>query len=332
MGSFGERMKREREMRAITIEQIAESTKIGSRMLNALEREDFAKLPGGIFNKGFVRAYAKYLGLDEEQAVTDFMAVYTEFQKKDQPLLGDPAVNGNGLSPAEAAAIAETIANTKGMSGDRRRQAAQGAGVIAAAAVLVVVLGAGGFFFKYYQGKKALAAVAAAKTRTTRQHSTATPSSAAPETAAPAAVTSTNSTLSSDSTNTVLAAGAATPDRVQMRTDEPGETSYPEYYKPSSPDPIDSSAAKRAKKNKVNLEIRAKEESWVRITGDGRLLMEGILSPSASRQFAAARELVVKLGNAGVVELSYNGKPVPAFSPETKTKTITFTPDGQTSQ
>src|SRR3954471_21409030 len=262
MGSFGERMKREREMRAITIEQIAESTKIGSRMLNALEREDFAKLPGGIFNKGFVRAYAKYLGLDEEQAVTDFMAVYTEFQKKDQPLLGDPAVNGNGLSPAEAAAIAETIANTKGMSGDRRRQAAQGAGVIAAAAVLVVVLGAGGFFFKYYQGKKALAAVAAAKTRTTRQHSTATPSSAAPETAAPAAVTSTNSTLSSDSTNTVLAAGAATPDRVQMRTDEAGETSYPEYYKPSSPDPIDSSAAKRAKKNKVNLEIRAKEESW----------------------------------------------------------------------
>src|SRR5947199_9396607 len=82
MGSFGERMKREREMRAITIEQIAESTKIGSRMLHALEHEDFAKLPGGIFNKGFVRAYAKYLGLDEEQAVTDYLAAEVEQERK----------------------------------------------------------------------------------------------------------------------------------------------------------------------------------------------------------------------------------------------------------
>src|SRR5690242_314583 len=74
MASFGERIKREREMRGISLEEIAESTKIGKRNLEALETEDFDKLPGGIFNKGFVRAYAKYLGLDEEQAVTDFLA------------------------------------------------------------------------------------------------------------------------------------------------------------------------------------------------------------------------------------------------------------------
>jgi cytoskeleton protein RodZ len=333
MGSFGERMKREREMRAITIEQIAESTKIGSRMLHALEHEDFAKLPGGIFNKGFVRAYAKYLGLDEEQAVTDFMTVYTEFQKKDQPLLGEPGVNGNGLSPAEAAAIAETIANTKSMSGDRRRPA-QGAGFIAAGAVLVVVLGAGGFFFKYYEGKKAVAAVAAAKTRAERKLHPGSAAAALPERSSPTAnADPSDPRLSSASTDSVLAANAATPDRVQTTPiNDAGETSYPEYYKPSTQDPADASAAKRSKKNKVNLEIRAKEESWVRITGDGRLLMEGILSPSTSRQFNAARELVVKLGNAGVVDMSYNGKPLPAFSPDTKTKTITFTPDGQTSQ
>src|SRR4051794_19331296 len=74
MASFGERLKREREMRNVSLEEIAESTKIGKRNLQALETEDFDRLPGGIFNKGFVRAYAKYLGLDEDQAVTDFLA------------------------------------------------------------------------------------------------------------------------------------------------------------------------------------------------------------------------------------------------------------------
>ena len=74
MASFGERLKREREMRGVSLEEIAESTKIGKRHLQALETEDFDQLPGGIFNKGFVRAYSKYLGLDEDQAVTDFLA------------------------------------------------------------------------------------------------------------------------------------------------------------------------------------------------------------------------------------------------------------------
>jgi cytoskeletal protein RodZ len=69
---FGERLRREREMRKITLEEIALATKIGTRALRALEKEEFRKLPGGIFNRGFVRAYARYLGIDEEQAVADY--------------------------------------------------------------------------------------------------------------------------------------------------------------------------------------------------------------------------------------------------------------------
>ena len=69
---FGERLRREREMRKITLEEIALATKIGTRALRALEEEEFGKLPGGIFNRGFVRAYARYLGIDEEQAVADY--------------------------------------------------------------------------------------------------------------------------------------------------------------------------------------------------------------------------------------------------------------------
>ena len=67
-------------MRGITLEEIAEATKIGTRSLRALELQDFDKLPGGIFNKGFVRAYSKYLGIDEEQAVADYVAAVNEAQ------------------------------------------------------------------------------------------------------------------------------------------------------------------------------------------------------------------------------------------------------------
>lgn len=75
---FGEKLQREREMRGITLDEIAKATKIGTRSLRALEQEDFNKLPGGIFNKGFVRAYARFLGIDEEQAVADYLAAIDE--------------------------------------------------------------------------------------------------------------------------------------------------------------------------------------------------------------------------------------------------------------
>lgn len=80
MGTFGERLQREREMRGITLEEIAEATKIGTRSLRALEEQDFEKLPGGIFNKGFVRAYSKYLGIDEDQAVADYVTALGDAQ------------------------------------------------------------------------------------------------------------------------------------------------------------------------------------------------------------------------------------------------------------
>src|SRR5579863_4001975 len=83
MGTFGERLQREREMRSITLQEISGSTKISTRMLKALEEEDFKKLPGGIFNKGFVRAYCRYLGIDEEQAVADYLAALAENDKSE---------------------------------------------------------------------------------------------------------------------------------------------------------------------------------------------------------------------------------------------------------
>src|SRR5579859_29818 len=78
MGAFGDRLRREREMRGITLDEITESTKISRRHLEALERDHFDQLPGGVFNKGFVRAYARFLGIDEDQAVADYSLASNE--------------------------------------------------------------------------------------------------------------------------------------------------------------------------------------------------------------------------------------------------------------
>jgi transcriptional regulator with XRE-family HTH domain len=71
-GNFGERLKRERELREVTLEEITQATRIGSRFLEALENEDWDRLPGGVFNRGFVRSIAHYLGLDEEAFLAEY--------------------------------------------------------------------------------------------------------------------------------------------------------------------------------------------------------------------------------------------------------------------
>ena len=70
--TFGESLKREREMRGVTLEEVSGATRIATRFLKAIEDEQWDQLPGGVFNRGFVRAVARYLGLDEENIVAEY--------------------------------------------------------------------------------------------------------------------------------------------------------------------------------------------------------------------------------------------------------------------
>lgn len=69
---FGEHLKRERELRGVTLEEVAAATRISPRFLEALENEQWDRLPGGAFNRGFIRSVARYLGLDEENMVAEY--------------------------------------------------------------------------------------------------------------------------------------------------------------------------------------------------------------------------------------------------------------------
>lgn len=73
MSDFGRRLREARERRGLTVRQIAETTKISAVAIEALERNDLSRLPGGIFSRGFVRSYAIEVGLDADATVRDFL-------------------------------------------------------------------------------------------------------------------------------------------------------------------------------------------------------------------------------------------------------------------
>lgn len=71
--TFGDELRRERELRQVELREIAEATKINRRYLEALEQNDFSELPGGLFNRSFVRAYCQTLGIDDEVMVNAYL-------------------------------------------------------------------------------------------------------------------------------------------------------------------------------------------------------------------------------------------------------------------
>ena len=77
--SFGEKLLRTREKRRITLDQLGARTKIATSLLRGLEAGDCGRWPGGIYSRGFVRAYAEGVGLDPEQTVGIFIECYPAF-------------------------------------------------------------------------------------------------------------------------------------------------------------------------------------------------------------------------------------------------------------
>ena len=124
--SFGDELRRERELRQISLREVSQATKISLRYLEALERNDFAGLPGGAFNRGFVRAYSEHIGIDSEAMVNAYLL---EEQR------GDPSVAG--LLRGKLARGTEPAAVPGGLRRGRRRVLF---GVLAMAALIAGAL------------------------------------------------------------------------------------------------------------------------------------------------------------------------------------------------
>jgi len=92
---FGVKMKRLREERGVSLRQISDATKLSVGALEALERDDISRLPGGIYSRAFVRSYAIEIGLDPEQSVRDFMVQFPD----ESVTAGSPYAPHQGYTP-----------------------------------------------------------------------------------------------------------------------------------------------------------------------------------------------------------------------------------------
>ena len=258
MGKFGDKLRRERELRGVTLDEIAEATKIGTRSLRALEEERFDQLPGGIFNKGFVRSYARFLGLDEEQAVADYMSAQSE-----QPSKTD--VLEKMAAQAEAARKNE-VASLGGKSANANRW------WTAIAILVLLTIGAAGgwkYYQKYYQQKAE--AVNPAPEAPPPQMQTTPP---APSSLTPADSASIN------------------PSNVSPAPGNP-ETTRPTASNsgPVAAKPADSGSA-------LELQIHVTRATWLSVQADGKEPTTETLRDSATKTVVAQNRVVLTTGNA----------------------------------
>ena len=277
MESFGARLKREREQRKITLDEIALSTKIGIRFLTALEEEQFDQLPGGIFNKGFVKAYARYLGIDEGQAVADYVTA-----------------SGTSLpeaTPEESPELAVLAARVPESEVSPETGLPWG---LFAMALLIVAFGLA--IWGFYSRDK----------------------TAKPNLVVPALVDAGKSTLAPENVAQAPPAKAAP----EMGSAPPVPSTQAAAHEASPADAISNPGA-------FLVQIKAREDSWVAISADGREIMQDTLSASEQKSIGAREEIVIKTGNAGALDISFNGKKLPSQGAPNQVKTLTFDPNGQ---
>ena len=297
MPSFGQKLKLEREKRNITLDQISVSTKIGIRMLQALEEDKFNQLPGGIFNKGFVRAHSRFLGLDEDQTIADYLQASGDAL----PASTEPAALGEG-SRENAAHEGVTRENRADKNKDKdkvsRLEASADApprqvpwGVFAGA-LLVVAL--------------ALSFWSHRRLEHTREAVRPTPATATTQASGQASVSDLPTTSSPiNGSPTGVPAPAVVP-----------KTSH------------DLASASPAISGEFTVVIRAREESWTTITADGKTISSELLPAGSERVVRGRKEITVRTGNAGGVDFRFNEKKVDTGGDYGEVKTVTFGPRG----
>jgi transcriptional regulator with XRE-family HTH domain len=99
---FGASLRRERERRVVSLDEIAEQTKVSASMLAGLERGDLSRWPTGIFRRAFVRSYAAAVGLDVEDTLAEFLRVFPEDGSRAKPRSASSAGHAMRLSLGDA--------------------------------------------------------------------------------------------------------------------------------------------------------------------------------------------------------------------------------------
>lgn len=300
MESVGEFFRQVRETKGLTIDEVASKTRIRTDFVKALEDGNFAKLPDQVFARGFVRSYARSLGLDEEDAIHRFIQSAGSFYEKQDE---------------------RERLKVRQVEEDRKRQANRKAVAIAiGVAVLTLV-----FLLSREQStvfRRGAPEQASTTKRATQPSKDVAESvnreperqvEAAKPPEPPAAVPS------KAPSEAPRRQEASIPD-VASRV-EPDATSAGSLGSPGSEGPlagIGLNAIENRSDGQLNLDLEATELSWVVVQIDNGSPQESLLRPGEKGHWTGQDQFILTLGNAGGVKAELNGKPQKPFGPSGK--------------
>ncbi|CUS38006.1 conserved hypothetical protein [Candidatus Nitrospira nitrosa] len=301
MESVGEFFRQVRETKGLTIDEVASKTRIRTDFVKALEDGNFAKLPDQVFARGFVRSYARSLGLDEEDAIHRFIQSAGSFYEKQDE---------------------RERLKVRQIEEDRKRQANRKAVAIAIGiAVLTLV-----FLLSREQStvfrRGAPEQVSATKRTTQPNKDVAESVTREPERTVDAAksVESQAGTIHKATAEAPRRQDAAVPEVVAPRV-ESDATSVGAPGSAGSDGPlagIGLNAIESRGDGQLNLDLEATELSWVVVQIDNGSPQESLLRPGEKGHWTGQDQFILTLGNAGGVKAELNGKPQKPFGPSGK--------------
>jgi cytoskeleton protein RodZ len=279
MDSIAEIVRRARKERGLTLDEVAASTRINRKYLEAIESGDRTAIPGGFFYKSFVRQYAAALATDSNKVVDEVDQVLDA----EEPAV--PAEQDDELLKAIAAS-----APAPERSGHRWVPSTFGYVIL----LILALIGSTGAYMWWHRTQESQIAKRVAAPVVTQAPSAPSPKT---ETAPPAA------------------------------TPPPAETPAPaEQPKEEQPAPPADTPAVVNSDDKITLDIAANELTWISLTADGKYVFSGLLQPGESKTFAAKENARLRIGNAGGLDVKFNGKPTGPIGPKSQVRTVNFTP------
>jgi cytoskeletal protein RodZ len=345
MGDFGNKFRKAREAKELSFDDVSNVIKISSRMLRAIEAEDFDQLPGGVFNKGFIRSYAKQLGLDPEEAVTEYLDQMHQAQLTAQAAWQPPSVEETRPAKSKTVKSAGSARSTvksqtpvevqelpdlhlpreqdlrSGKKGRIGGLSAEFPWKLVALAGVIVILGTVLWTRHSHQQPPATATSAtSAQPQPTSQVPSppvnpGIPSAVVPNSGSP------NTSTAGQQESPAPSAASSAPDLPE----EKGDVTIRNFGKPL-PKSTDKSTEKLS--GSLMLTVRASENSWISVTADGQPLTEETLIAPAHTTFRASQNFIVKVGNAAAVTFLWNGQEIRPQGAEGEVKTIVFDSNG----
>jgi cytoskeleton protein RodZ len=302
MTSIGETLRRERLKRNLELGQIAQELKISARFLEAIEAGQFDKLPGGVFTRSFIVQYARLLGLDEEEIVGELQRTLDPLPAEVPEFIGAP-------KPADSAIRVPRVEEWEGVGKSRFRWSSS----LSAAALVVAAMLVCSGLYAWWQHMRRLPP--AHESPTVAAVRPAPPPAPVQQPASPADQPSTAPTGTQPPFGSPIPAPSteqpAPPATAQPPSTVPGAGASPS--RPNAP---------------VRVELTADEPVWVLVRSDGKYFYSGTLGANESRTFEATNAVLLRLGNAGSVTITLNGKPVGPVGPKGQVRTVQFTSGG----